>query len=65
MLRDGILEFINFILRTAQDKSTFIFKNVRYSTTVGVPCVSFNESDKIRAINMPGECIGAIQEVLK
>jgi len=52
------------ISRKIQDKSTFIFKNVRYSTTVGVPCVSFNESDKIRAINMPGECIGAIQEVL-
>ena len=48
-----------------QDKTTFIFVNVGYVISVGIPCISFNESDKIRAINMPADCLGALGKTIK
>lgn len=52
------------ISRKPQDKTTFIFKYVRYSHSVVIPCLSFNESDKIRAINMPGDCLQSVGQVI-
>jgi len=52
------------ISRKPQDKTTFIFENVGHSVNVVVPCLSFNERDKIRAINMPGDVLGALGQTI-
>lgn len=52
------------ISRKPQDKTTFIFKHVRHSQSVVIPCLSFNESNKIRAINMPGDCVTALGQLI-
>merc|ERR1712136_15483 len=53
------------ISRKLQDKTTFILKNMHQSISVNVPCLSFNESNKVRAINMPHDGLAEIQAVLQ